>query len=276
MSRPLPLRLLPGLALLAAAPFLFAADSLLAPSAWDQAAVGLFKDAHAAFAQQSPADRETRFGEAVTLINLQPKTDANLDHAASLLTAIAATGSTDELGISARYYLARIAQFHRASPDNAAALRIYRELSDLSSPHALAQRAVVQVALLELFEPRLAPAEIRARFDRLDARGAALTEPSAIRDFHLVMGDAALRFNLGDSPALDHLLAADRAGITRAATQRDTWIRIAELARRTGRNDVAIAYYQRFLENFLRDSRRLMITERLAALTAAQPKEAAR
>ncbi|MDF3056327.1 MAG: hypothetical protein K0R17_542 [Rariglobus sp.] len=276
MSRPFPLRLLPGLVLLAATP-LPAADSPPASSPWDQAALGLFKDAHASFAQQAAAaDREARFGEAVTLINLQPKTDTNLDRAASLLTAIAATDATDELGVSSRYYLARIAQIHRASPDNAAALRIYRELAGLSSPHALAQRAVVHVALLELFDPRLAPAEIRPGFDRLAARGATLTDPSALRDFHLVMGDAALRFNLGETIALDHLLAADRAGIVRATTQRDTWVRIAELARRTGRNDVAITYYRHFLDKFLRDSRRLMITERLAALTATQPAEAAR
>lgn len=237
-------------------------------------ALGLFEDAHADFAAQTTKNRETRFGEAVTLINVQPKTDGNLDRAAALLTAIMEEDSSDSLGVSARYYLARIAQIHRANPDNATALRLYRELSEISSPHPLAQRAVVQLALMELFEPRLAPAEVRARFDRLAARGATLTEPSAVRDFNLVMGDAALRFNLGDGTALDHLLAADRSGIARATSQRDTWIRIAELGRRTGRNDVAITYYQRFLEKFLRDSRRRMVTERLTPLLAAQSKEA--
>ncbi len=253
-------------------PFLFlavllpAADPGDPPSPWDQATLGLIREAYRNFARQAGPNREARFGEAVTLLNLQPKTGANLDRAASLFTDIIATEPADGLGVSARYYVARIAHVHRTSPDDATALRIYRELADLSSPHPLAQRALVQLALMEIFEPRLDPAEVRVRFERLTARGAALTESSAVRDFHLVMGDAALRFNLGEAIALDHLLAADRVGLARAATQRDTWVRIAELGRRTGRNDIAVTYYQRFLENFPRDSRRRMIIERLAAL----------
>ncbi len=252
--------------LLALSPALFAADT---PSPWDQTALGLFKDAHVAFAEQpASAGREARFGEAVTLISLQPKTDANLDHAASLFEAIVAANATDDLGISSRYYLARIPQIHRATPDTAAALTGFRELAALDSPHPLAQRAVVQVALIELFEPLLSASEVRARYDRLAQRGASLTEPSALRDFHMVMGDAALRFSLGDTLALDHLLAADRAGIARAITKRDTWLRIAELGRRTGRTEVAKTYYAKFLDTFPRDSRRLTVKERLAALPA--------
>jgi len=248
---------------------LFATEPATTSSPWDQTALGLFKDAHVAFAQQpASSDREARFGEAVTLISLQPKTDANLDRAASLFGAIVTANATDDLGISSRYYLARIPQIHRATPDTVAALTGFRELAALESSHPLAQRAVVQVALIELFEPRLPASEIRARYDRLASRGAALTESSAIRDFNLVMGDAVLRFSLGDSLALDHLLAADRAGIARAITRRDTWLRIAELGRRTGRNDVAKTYYAKFLDAFPRDSRRLTVKERLAALPA--------
>jgi hypothetical protein len=232
---------------------------------WNLTAFGLLKEAHTAFAAQPASDREARFGEAVTLINLQPKTDPNLDRAAVLLSAIASANATDDLGLSARYYLARIPQSHRATPDTAAALVIFRELASLDSPHPLAQRAVVQVALLELFEPRVPAADVRARFDRLAVRGATLTDPSAVRDFNMVMADAALRFKYDDSLALDHLLAADRAGIARAATRRDTWLRIAELARRSGRHDVSKTYYTRFLENFPRDARRLLVQERLSA-----------
>ncbi len=266
MPPPISPRLVSILAILTAP--LLASDPVGDTSPWDDAALGLFADAHAAFARHKNPDRETRFGEAVTLINLQPKTDANLDRAASLLNEIIATDSTDLPGIGARYYLARIAQIHRASPDPSTAVRLYRELAGLSSPHPLAQRAVVQLALLEIFASGIDSAEVRTRFDHLSELGAGLSDPSVVRDFHLVMGDAALRFKLGDATALDHLLAAERAGIVRATTQRDTWVRIAELGRRTGRNDVAIAYYRRFLENFLRDSRRRMISERLASILA--------
>lgn len=267
MLRPIPLCLFPALLILAATSRLLA-DQSPPPSAWDNAALGLLKEAHASFAKQPAEDREARFGEAVTLINLQPKTDANLDRAAALFTAIAASNAADHLGISSRYFLARIPQVHRVTPDVSAALVIFRELATLDSPHPLAQHAVVQLALIELFEPGIPPDEIRTRFERLSTRGVSLNEPSAIRDFNLVMGDAALRFKLGDAIALDHLLAGERAGIARAGTRRDTWIRIAELARRTGRTDIATSYYNLFLENFPRDARRLMVKERLAALTS--------
>lgn len=261
-----PLRLsLPVLTAVSLVP-LPAAPSESASSPWEQTARGLLKEAHSAFASHPSPDREARFGEAVTLINLQPKTDGNLDRATALFSAIAATGADDHLGLSSRYFLARIPHVHRASQDLPAALAMYRELAALDSPHPLAQRALVQLALLELFEPRLPVERARERFDRLAARGAALTDPPSIRDFHLVMGDAALRLNLGDGIALGHLLAADRAGIARAITQRDSWVRIAGLASRCGRHDIAADYYNRFLQTFPRDTRRLMIRERLAAL----------
>ncbi len=238
---------------------------------WDQTALGLFQDAHRAFAALPASDREARFGEAVTLINLQPKTDGNLDGAAELLTEVAATDATDDLGISARYFLARIAQVHRFEPDIPTALVYYRELSTLDSSHPLAQRAVVQLALIDLFVPDLPPVDLRARYDALQVRGRSLTDPAARRDFHLVMGTVALRFDLGEDLALDHLLAADAAGVVRAGTRRDNFIRIAELARRLHRNELAATYYTRFLEDFPRDIRRLTISERLAAITAAPP-----
>lgn len=245
---------------------LIAAPAATPSDPWAQASLGLFKDAHRAFSEAPAADREARFGEAVALLNVQPKTDANLDHAAALFRALVADDPADDYAIGARYFLARIPHVHRATPDAALALAGYRELAALDSPHPLAQRAVVLVALLELFEPGISAEERVARFERLSARGAALVDSSARRDFHLVMAEAALRHKFDDRITLEHLLAADRAGIVRAVTQRDTWLRTAEIARRAGRPDVAIASYRRFLENFRSDPRRRAIQEHLAEL----------
>jgi hypothetical protein len=244
-------------------------------SPWELAALGLFKDANRAFAQAPAADREARFGQAATLINLQPKTDANLTRADSLLADVASENPADSLGVAARYLRARIAHIHRLSPDPAAALALYRELADSRVDHPLAQRALVQIALLELFEADLSADQLRARHAALADRDSALTEPSARRDFNLVLGDAALRLGLPDHVALDHLLRADQAGVARDLTRRDNWLRIAELARRAGRPDVAIAHYERFLAATLRDARRLDVEQRLAALRAADNPSAA-
>lgn len=233
---------------------------------WEQISLGLFKDAHRAFAEAPAADREARFGEAVALLNLQPKTDANLDRASALFRTLIADNPTDDFAIGARYFLARIPHVHRATPDEALALVGYRELAALESPHPLAQRAVVLVAMLELLEPRISEEERFTRFERLAARGATLVDPSALRDFHLVMADMALRYKFDDRITLEHLLAADRAGIVRAVTQRETWLRTAEVARRSGRSDLAIESYRRFLDNFRSDPRRRAVQERLAEL----------
>lgn len=256
------------LLLLLAAPLL-AAEPAPPESPWELAALGLFKDANRAFAQAPATDREARFGQASTLINLQPKTDANLTRADSLLAAVASENPADSLGLSARYLRARIAHIHRLSPDPAAALALYRELADSRADHPLAQRALVQIALLELFEPDVSADELRSRHAALADRDAALTEPSARRDFNLVLGDAALRLGLPDHVALDHLLRADQAGVARDHTRRDNWLRIAELARRSDRPAIAIAHYERFLAATLRDARRLDVEQRLAALRPA-------
>ena len=235
---------------------------------WDQTALGLFKDAHHAFAQRPADDREARFGAAVTLINLQPKTDANLDRAESLLHALVADDPPDDLSVAARYYLARIPHVHRTRPDTARALAAYREIIALGSPHPLAQRAVVLAGLLSLHEPRLGAEERAARHARVAADAASLDAPSARRDLHLILADVALRHDLGDETVLHHLLAADTAGIARAVTRRDTWLRTAEIARRSGRTEIAVLYYRRFLDQFQSDPRRLAVEERLAALLA--------
>lgn len=256
---------------LALAPLALGAAAPSAPDPWEQASLGLFKDAHNAFATATAADRETRFGQAVTLINLQPKTEANLDRAAEILRSLAAPSAapaTDDLALSARYFLGRIAQVHRRPPNLAEAKRIYRELAELDTRHPLAQRAVVHLALIELFEPGLPVATVRELHESFARRADRLTDPAAIRDFNLVLGDAAIRFELGDAIALRHLAAADQAGIARSTTQADTLLRIAELARRIGDSGTATAYYRRFLDENRRDPRRLTVMDRLAALGA--------
>lgn len=265
-----PRRLLPALVALAAPLFASVSsapeETPAARSPWDLVALGLLDEARTAFDALPAGDRAARFGRAVTLLNIQPKTDANLDRAAGLFSSVADERGDDDLGVSSRYYLARIPQLHRVKPDDRAALALYRELAALRSPHPLAQRALVHIALIELFEPRLPADELRTRFADLASRGETLSDPSALRDFHLVMGDAALRFGLGDDTVLEHLLAADRAGLVRATSRRENWIRIAETARIAGRPGIAAAYYRRFLDDSPRDARRLAVKERLASL----------
>lgn len=234
-------------------------------SPWALASLGLFKDAHDAFARDTGGGRFARLGEAATLLNIQPRTTANINRAAAMLERVVEEEGGDAIGITARYLRARISHIHRKAPDPVDAAARYRELAALGPVHSLTQRALVQLALIELFEPGVPVAELRGRHDRLAALGRGLVDASARRDFYLVMGDAALRLGFDDVVAMEHLIEADRAGISRTGTLRDNWLRIAGLAERAGRSDVAVAHYERFLAAALRDTRRLAVEQRLAS-----------
>jgi hypothetical protein len=236
-------------------------------AAWQKAAVGLFRDSLLDFEKlQSP---EARFGQALTLLMRQPKTAGNVERAANMLSALATSEPDSEIGIGARYYLGRIEQTHRITPDPAAARRIFRELIAAHPAHPLAQQAVVKLAIIELYEP-LPENTRRARFDAYVEQAATLIAPSARRDLYLLLADTSQRFNYSPSLTLDLLIRADDSGIARRAEQSNNWVRITLLAAETGRPDTAHAYGQKFLATFLRDDRRLTIEELLADLPPAQ------
>src|SRR5262245_53066631 len=78
---------------------------------WHDASRYAFDASHAAFVKGK--DREARLGEATTLLNLQPRTAANIERAAVLLDSVSAANPSDEPGICARYLRARIEDVHR-------------------------------------------------------------------------------------------------------------------------------------------------------------------
>jgi tetratricopeptide (TPR) repeat protein len=234
-------------------------------AAWQKAAVGLFRDSLLDFEKlESP---EARFGQALNLLMRQPKTAGNVERAANALGALAAAEPDSELGIGARYYLGRIEQTHRVTPDPAAARRIFSELVADHPAHELAQQAVVKLAILDLYEP-LPETTRRARFDAFVEKAATLSYPAARRDLHLLLADTAQRFDYSPSLTLDLLIRADESGIARRAEQAGTWVRIGLIASETGRPDTARHYFEKFLATFIRENRRLTIEERLAALPA--------
>lgn len=229
--------------------------------AWQDAALSLFKESHQAFAALE--ERDARFGQAVTLLIQQPKTDGNIQQAHDMLAELAR--GDGELAISALYYLGRIEQSHRSTPDPAAAAGHYRKLIAEHPGHPKAELALVKLAIIELYEV-VADDVRRGRFATFLGRVATLRTAEHRRDLHVVLADAALRFGYSPEIALDQLLAADAIGFVRPLMRANMWVRIGNLAAETGRHEVARDYYTRFLDTFQRDNRRLMVGERLAAL----------
>ena len=250
--------------------FAGAAPSATAPpyaAAWENASRLLLKDAHRAFAAPNavsgPARREARLGEAVTMLNLQPRTDARIGRARQLLESLVAERADDEVDVFARFFLARLLELHVRPAEPAAARHLYRELFDAHPGDPLAERAAAQLVLIDVYAD-IAPGERQHRLTLLEQLGPRLATLPGRRDFYLNLGNACIDFGLEPERALRHLLAADRAGLTDPATQANTLIAVGELARATGQSALARTYYGRFLAAFPRDSRRTTVAQRLA------------
>ena len=244
------------------------ADSLA--QAWEKAARLLTNDAQVEFErlrEKGGAEaRAATFGTALMLLNVQPKTEGNIQRAAVLLDEVAAARE-DDLSALAGYYRARIEQTHRLKPEREKAVELFTQLIERYPTHPAAQFAVVKRALIEIYDgsPR---EEKRRRMELLAQTASNLTYAPARRDLHMLLADSYARLFQDDEQALKHLLAADQAGIVRSKSRGSVWVRIGELAGRLGRTDVATEYYRRFLATYRRDSRHYTIEQRLKTLGA--------
>lgn len=250
----------------------FAAATLLGPpaaadprsTALEAAAVGLLSSAATELAA-APASRERMLFEAVLLLQTPPLTDAQLDRAGQMLRSVA-QHHADEPALAARYYEGRLAQVHRREPRFDAARAAYRALWAEHPGSLWAQRALVQLLIVDLYGGDDFPDE--ATLAKFETAGERLTLAEARRDFHLVFADYHLAAARPARPAdaLRHLLAAEMAGSLSRQQQADTWMRIARVSEALGQPAQALTYYRRFTASVLRDNRLTLVRERIAAL----------
>ena len=234
------------------------------PGAYREAARMLCNEAADAFRAQ--AGREAMFGQAAALLNVQPRTPGNVDHAAALLGQVRIGSADDEPGIAATYLSARLEQTQREPADLPAALRLYDALYRAHPAHPLAQMALVKGTLLRLYDPSKSEPERHQDFDGAEQGIGNLTDHDARRDGEAVLAAACERFGYGDDRRLTHLLAQEAAGAVGWDVRRDLVLTIAEVARRLGRDAVAAEHYRTFLDLARRDPRRFTVQQRLAAL----------
>ncbi len=221
---------------------------------WGQIALHRFSAARLAFAAEPPT-RETRLGEAVALLNAQPKTAQNIQTAMQYLEAIAAEQSTDDLGLTARYLRARIEHVHLTEPRPAIAAKRYREIMlDAPPGHPLASQSAVKLALIILYANTNSslPAD---RIQDVEQLLGGVKQKEARRDLHLLLGRGYLFFDLSPERALQHLEAAWAAGIGNRVNRGDTLLAIAQLAEGQGQVKRAKEAFDRFLAENPRDDR---------------------
>lgn len=208
---------------------------------------------------------DAQITQALTLLNRQPKTQGNVEESERLLSPLAK--SSDDTGCRARYLLARIAEIHVDPRDPELAIRRYGELIEANPSHHLAQRAMVKELALRLYQGTGDP---RALLEEAEGWKDRLSDSSALRDYHLVMGRSLLFFGMSRDLARVHFEAAEKIGLTDPVNRANVLITIAELLRSGGQPKLAKSYYEKFLADFSRDQRKRIVTERLQEI-AQQP-----
>jgi tetratricopeptide (TPR) repeat protein len=237
--------------------------------AWDNASRLLINDSYDIFTNLKPSatadQRMIDFGRAATLINVQPKTSGNISEADELLQNVIKANPNDDLAISSQYILARIAQIHMTPPDDALAIERYTTLINAHPQHLLAQSAITKRAVIRFYALDT-NSTLESRYQQMVKDAPLVTEPGSRRDYLLLLANASIRLNKPADVTLGHLLQAELCNNFRKRALGDLYVRIAEFSAVAGKKDMAISYYEKFLANFVRDNRRFIVKEKLAAL----------
>lgn len=249
----------------ASAPAMDSADA-----GWQLLGGYLFRDAHEAFTRTPVGgDRVRALGAAASLLNHPPVTPGKVARAEADLRALIIDGATDDTALYARYLLARIAHVHRAG-EVAEIEAAYREVIAAAPAHPIAQVAAGKLALVLLYQRTdLAVPERLAAAAALEPVATAAQLPEAAFAYYRALAGAALFYNVLNPQTLHWLLRADEIGTVDMMAASGLRIQIAEVARALGRRDVALSYYQKFLDNILpTDGRYRTAKERLTELEA--------
>lgn len=210
-------------------------------------------------------NRMAAVGEALAILNRQPKTEAGVAEAETRLKAIATGSSGDDAAWWARFLLGRIAQIHRAPADPRAAAEIYRAVLADSPHHDAGQQALIKLALLLIYEPAVEPGRERG-FAAAEALLPQASSPGAEVDLRLLLGRATMFFRGSQRVALTHFEAALRAGIANRQTRASTLYAAAELAFALGDRAQAREHYTAFFAENRRDQRANFVREQIVAL----------
>jgi len=213
--------------------------------------------------------REARFGRGVALLDRQPVSPSQVEEARAIFAELADSG-TDDFAAGARFFLGRIAQHHLAQADAAEAARQFRRLIAEHENSVWAQSALGRLALVEIYELNLdkAPTARLAEAEKL-LRHAHL--PAAESEVHLAIADAIFFYRLPPSPALPHLLAAEKLGRMDWTVRMDVLVQIAELSRLEGNRAQAAKFYRQFLAENPRELRHYNVQQRLAEMEKPVP-----
>lgn len=218
--------------------------------------------------KRGPPDRELRLAHAVALLNRQPRTSGAIDAAAKQLANLAAENAADDPGRWARYLSARIAQLHRSPANPAEAAQVYRSLISEQASHPAAQRGLMKLAVLLIYETTVEPDRARG-FSDAEALLVHATDARAMAELRLLLGRAAAFFRMPAAICIGHLRAAVGAEVANPFLRAAALFALGEYAREAGERELALRSYRQFIVENERDARAYLVREHIAALEKA-------
>jgi len=241
---------------------------------WRLVSVSRFNEANRRFEQaaaeenlDAKAREEARFGRAVTLLEAQPKTTANVAVAQKILEELSAGAETEDIVASARYFLARIHDLHAETKNREKARDIYRSLARQFPGHPLAEDAVVKLAIHWLwFEAGGSPTPEEAR--EKEALLDQVSRENSRADLRLLLGDAWLRSGAPAERALPHYQAALEWDGLPVSSRADALCIVGNLCREAGRLEQGIEAFRTFLEENPFSTRVTLAREAMEAMIA--------
>jgi hypothetical protein len=228
--------------------------------AWALAAAYQFNEALALARRSSPSD-QSRFAEAILLLNRQPRTAGNVQQAEKLLTEIAKGSSA--LAAEAAFYHARVPDLHQLNRNPALARERYLKVHERWPDDAFGQAAWVRAALIEATEAARKPELLPGLLSRLEREGERMSFPASRRDYHLLMADLYERFEPDAGAAARHLDAALEAGIPTRVIRTEALVKAGSFALRAGDCESALRHWRAFLATAPGDPRASMIRKQV-------------
>ena len=233
---------------------------------WNLATQFLFQEAHESFRSSAQNSRERRLGEALTLLVLQPRTNAKIRQAQQELQNLATENPQDPAGKAARFFLARIEEMHAAKPDLERARDSYLLLLADGDGDPFSEMAASRIVLIDLYGASESPEKISEVIEDLRPIGDLLRTDSGKREFFTNQGFALVELGGDPRTAMESLIAADEIGQPLPMVDADALLVIGGLAESLGETAIARKYYKKFVARYRMDNRRYSVERFLEKL----------
>ncbi len=217
--------------------------------------------------------RMSLYLKAIIAMHHPPKGELSADEARGVLQQLIEVSDSDQIGVAARFYLARAPHTNNHAEDVTRSSDAYLQLYQDAPNRFFGQMAFLKHLLYYLYEYN-GSASAEERLAEMEKMGEGLSIPDLSRSFHHSMGEAYLHFELSDSKAFEHWKRAHEIGFANPSAQADLQLRLGKLAEKIGKLEFAVIVYQDFLKTAPRDDRKTEIAQRLAALTSQMRKPA--